>query len=252
MDKIFQRIDRFFVEFLDEIASAYAACSKVRNIEAWFRRLDDLTLARERGDATYRQIEDHVFELKVINYLNSTFPGAELTYEPTGIRREGRNCDLGAKREGREHLIEIKSFHPEPHRKRVPVERIAPNNKVHMDEESYHSYQATRGHLIDVVYETEQKFTNYSAGPVAVLAVPDGFHLNREDLRDVVYIYRNGGPRPDDPLGPMTMHNLRGQFAGSISEFWALPFPQESFACPDDEAPTVVGPRMHDDRGIEI
>ncbi|HJX10550.1 MAG TPA: hypothetical protein VJ733_08610 [Candidatus Binatia bacterium] len=252
MDKIFQRIDRFFMEFLAEMETAYDACSNVSNIEAWYRRLDELTLARERGDATYRQIEDHVFELKVINYLNLSFLGVELTYEPLGIRPEGRNCDLGAKREGREHLIEIKSFHPEPYRKRVPTKRIAPTTKVHMDEESYHAYQATRGHLIDVVYETEQKIANYVSGPVAVLAVPDGFHLNREDLRDFVYIYRNGRPRYDDPLGPMTMHNLRGRFSGSIKEYWAMPFPQESFACHNDKAPAVIGALINEDRDITI
>lgn len=234
------------------MASAYSACSNVNNIDAWFRRLDELTLSREHGTGTYRRIEDHIFELKVTHYLNSSFPGVALTYEPEGIHANGRNCDLAATRGGKRYLIEVKSFHPEHRRRTIPVERIAPNNNVVMDEESYHSYQATRGHLIDVVYETEAKIANYEPGAVTVLAVPDGFHLNGEDLRDFVFIYRNNRPRPDDPLGPMTMHNLRGTFLGAINEFWAMPFPQESFYCSGDEAPTVIAPLMHEDRPVAI
>lgn len=252
MDKIFKRIDRFFAGFLEELASAYASCSNVRNIDTWFRRLDELTLARERGNATYRQIEDHIFELKVIYWLISSFPNTTLTYEPIGINAGGRNCDLAANREGRDYLIEIKSFHPEHRRRAIPVERIAINNNIVMDQELYHSYQATRGHLIDVVYDTEQKIANYQPGPVTVLAVPDGFYLDAEDLRDFVFIYRNNSPRPDDPLGPMTMHNLRDPFSGTINQFWAMPFPQESFKCKGDDVPMVIMPRKPEDHLITI
>ena len=139
MDEILSRIDRFSPRFLEDIASAFAACSNVNNIVAWFRRFDELTLAREHGTATYRQIEDHIFELKVIHYLNSFFPGVVLTYEPKGIDPGGRNCDLAANREGKRYLIEIKTFHPELRRRGIPVEHITANNKVVMDEESYHS-----------------------------------------------------------------------------------------------------------------
>jgi hypothetical protein len=252
MDEIFKRINRFPPGFLNDIASAYAACSNVANIRKWFRRLDELTLGRELGNVTYRRIEDHIFELKVINYLNYSFPSIAMTYEPVGISTDGPNCDLEAKCVVNDYLIEIKSFHSERRCKQIPVERIAVNNIVVMDGESYHSYQATRGHLMDVVYETEEKLANYSGTHITVLAVPDGFYLNSEDIRAFVYIYRYNRPRPDDALGPMTMHNLCEAFAGSINEFWAMPFPQESFECPNDRRPTVIGALMTEDRPVAI
>jgi hypothetical protein len=121
-----------------------------------------------------------------------------------------------------------------------------------MDGESYHTYQATRGHLIDVTYETEEKVLNYPQVDVTVLALPVGFHLDEEDVRDFVHIYRHGRPRPDDPLGPMTVHNLRDPFAGTIGEFWTLPFPQEGFAFEGEDAPRVIAPRIHDDMPINV
>jgi hypothetical protein len=251
MDEILNRIDRFSLGFLEQIASAYSSCSNVKNLDAWCRRLDELTLALQRGTATYRQIEDHVFELKVINYLNTTFLGVGLAYEPQGINANGRNCDLSANFTGH-YLIEIKSFHPESRQRAIPVEHVAPNNNVVMDDVSYHYYQATRGHLIDVVLATEDKIANYLPGFKTVLAVPDGFYLHAEDLRDFVFIYRNGRPRPDDPLGPMTIHNLRRQFSGTIAEFWAMPFPQQSFCHAHDRVPRVIGPLARDDRPVAI
>jgi hypothetical protein len=252
MDEIYSRIDRFFLGFLEQIAAAYASSSNVENLEAWYHRLDELTLALQRGTATYRQIEDHIFELKVMHYLTTTFPGLGLVYEPQGIDANGRNCDLSGKFADRHYLIEIKSFHPESRQRAVPVEYIAPNNNVVMDDVSYHYYQATRGHLIDVVLATEDKIANFQPGSKTVLAVPDGFYLRAEDLRDFVFIYRNGRPRADDPLGPMTMHNLRKPFSGAISEFWAMPFPQQSFYCTHDRLPKVIGPLARDDRPVAI
>jgi hypothetical protein len=252
MDEIYTRMDRFSARFLQQIASAYAACSNAKNLGTWHHRLDELTLALQRGTATYRQIEDHIFELKVIQYLNSTYPGVELTYEPQGMDANGHNCDVSASLAGRRYLIEIKSFHPELRQRTIPIEYIAPNNHVVMDDETYHSYQATRGHLIDVVYATEDKVSNYREGFHTVLAVPVGFHLDAEDLRDFVFIYRNGRPRGDDPLGAMTMHNLREKFSGAINDFWAMPFPQQSFCCPPGQTPTVIGPLKRDDRPVAL
>jgi len=252
MHEIYTRIDRFSLEFLEQIGAAYAASSNVKNLDTWYRRLDELTLALQRGTATYRQIEDHIFELKVIQYLNVTFPGIGLVYEPQGIVANGRNCDLSANFGGRDYLIEIKSFHPESRQRAIPAEHIAPNNNVVMDGVSYHYYQATRGHLIDVVLATEDKITNYQPQFKTVLAVPDGFFLHTEDLRDFVFIYRNNRPRADDPLGPMTMHNLRREFSGAITEFWAMPFPQQSFDCTHNRMPTVIAPFARDDRPVAI
>ena len=67
-----------------------------------------------------------------------------------------------------------------------------------------------------------------------------------------MFIYRNGQPRPDDPLGPMTMHNLGSPFKGTIDQFWAFPFPQESFSLETDKEATVVASLMHHDKKLEL
>jgi hypothetical protein len=121
-----------------------------------------------------------------------------------------------------------------------------------MNGESYHTYQATRGHLIDVTRHTEQKFENYVGDFISVLAVQDGFYLDVEDFRDFVFLYKNGFPRPDDPLGPMTLHNMSKPFKGIIDQFWAFPFPQESFDLEIDKEATIVEPLMHQDRKVEL
>ncbi len=252
MEEIFKRVERFHSQFLDELEAVYKDCSGVNNIQAWYNRLDQLSAALERGDGTYRQIEDHIFELKVINYLLKAFPGSEMTYEPKGIDASGKDCDLEVKYDEKRFLVEFKSFHPEWKSTPIPQEHIAENNNVIMDGECYHSYQATRGHLIDVTYHTEEKLENYDGEFISVLAVPDGFHLNIEDLRDFVFIYRNGTHRPDDPLGPMTLHNLKQPFKGSIDQFWAVPIPQDSFSLKKDEEVMVVKPLMHEDEKLEL
>jgi hypothetical protein len=252
MEEIFKRVERFHSLFLEELEAAYTDCQHVTNILSWFNRLDELTKALARGDGTYRQVEDHIFELKVANYLLKTFPGCVITYEPKGVRHEGKNCDLEIRFGSVRYLLEVKCFHPEWEKAKIPAQHIAENNEVIMDGESYHTYQATRGHLLDVTRHAEEKIENYNQPFTSVLAVPDGFHLNIEDLRDFVFIYRHGRPRPDDPLGPMTMHNLDQPFKGTIDQFWAFPFPQESFSLEPNSHATVVAPLMHHDTEVEL
>jgi hypothetical protein len=119
-----------------------------------------------------------------------------------------------------------------------------------MDERSYHSYQATRGHLMDVIYQAEEKIKNYDGEFISVLAVPEGFYVHIEELRDFVFIYRHGKLRPDDPLGNMTMHNMKRPFEKTINQFWAFPLPQTSFALENDKVVTIVAPLASQD--IEI
>jgi hypothetical protein len=168
-------------------------------------------------------------------------------YEPPGRVANGRNVDLELCLDDERVLIEAKCFHPSDQEAEIPEAYIAPNNTVIMDPVTYHAFQATRGHLIDVTFETESKLANYDRPYTSVLAVPDGFHLGLEEFRDFVAIYRHGRPRPDDPLGTMTMHNLRGPFGGTIDQFWALPFPQESFDFRGDREPTIVAPTRNND-----
>lgn len=239
---------------MTELAVAYQDCWNVGNIKSWLDRFDQLTDALDWGDSTYRQVEDHIFELKVINHLFKAFPGCKIIYEPKGTNKNGKDCDLEIMYKGQRYLVEIKSFHPEWKKAKteIPTEYIAENNTVIMDGASYHTFQATRGHVIDVTHHTEQKLENYEGAYISVLAVPDGFHLNIEDLRDFVFIYRNGYPRVDDPLGPMTIHNIKDPFKGTINQFWAFPFPQESFALDNGKEVTVVAPLIHNDEKLEL
>lgn len=250
MKNIFSRIGRFHLQFLEEIETAYRDCRDITNISSWFGRFDDLTQAVERGRGTYRQVEDHIFELKIANYFLKSFPGCLIVYEPQGVRQKGKNCDLEIHYGDVRYLLEVKCFHPEWEKAKIPKKYIAENNEVIMDGESYHTYQATRGHLIDVARHTEEKIENYDRPFTSVLAVPDGFHLSIEDLRGFVFIYYHGRSRPDDPLGPMTMHNLDQSFNRTIDQFWAFPFPQESFLIEQGRNATVVAPLMSHDTEV--
>jgi hypothetical protein len=69
MEEIFKRVKRFPKNFLEELETAFVSCASVSNIGSWYKKLDQLTCAIEKGTGTYRQAEDHIFELKVINYL---------------------------------------------------------------------------------------------------------------------------------------------------------------------------------------
>ena len=252
MDEIFNRVSRFCSDFLDEVRGAYDSCSNVTRVNQWYNRFDQLARAVTDGTGTYRQVEDHIFELKVMNFINSSFSESTLSYEPAGTTQDGKNCDIEVIYRDFRFLIELKSFHPDWKPAPIPEQHVAENNKIMMDGECYHTYQATRGHLIDVTRHTEEKISNYDGEFTSVLAVPVGFHLNIEDLRDFVFIYRHGQPRPDDPLGPMTMHNINEPFKQNIEQFWAFPFLQTSFSLEPEKSVMTVSPLKCDDRVLDL
>lgn len=252
INRTLKLLERFDAEFLVEIETAYCDCRDVLNISSWFARLQELARALEKGFGTYRQVEDHVFELKIINHLFKAFDGCIVTYEPKGLQAQGKNCDVEIKYGNARYILEVKCFHPEWKKTEIPRKHIPENHLIAMDDEYYHTYQATRGHLIDVTRNTEEKIKNYGQPYTSVLAVPWGFHLNIEDFRDFVYIYRNFSYRQDDPLGPITMHNLTEPFNGTIDQFWVFPFPQESFSLEEGKVATVVAPFKRDDTEVTI
>ncbi|MBT3581142.1 hypothetical protein HN511_02460 [bacterium] len=252
MEKIFTRLERFPSQFLKELDVVYRDCKHVTNISSWDTRLDQLTSALAKKKGTYRQVEDHIFELKIINHLLKSFPDCVITYEPKGVIQDGKKCDLEINYQDKRYLVEAKCFHPEWEKAKIPKQHIAKNNTVIMPGELYHAYQATRGHLVAETRDTEQKFTNYDGKFISVLAIPEGFHLDIEDFRDFVFIYREGKPRTDDPLGPMTMHNLGGPFEGTIDQFWTFPFLQENFLLEANKKIKIIDPLMHLDKNLEL
>lgn len=236
------RLIRFPESFKDEIEAAIQKCKGVSHFNAWLKRFDQLTNGIANEAVTYRQVEDHVFELKVICFLLDTKDDVKITYEPKGIDPNGKDCDLLAETKNCKYLIELKCTHPEMRDGKIPREHITNNNKLFMSGGYYHLFQSVRGHLMDVTKHTEEKIDNYGKGYKTVLATINGFHLNIEDLRDFVFIYRLNAHRPDDPLGRMTMHNLKEPYKRTIDEFWALPFYQDSFDFKPDIKPTIVAP----------
>ena len=120
MDKILKRIDRFNSEFLKETETAYQNCTNISNIQFWYARFDQLTNAVEHGVGKYRQAEDHIFELKVLNYLLKSFPHCEFTYEPKGMNHNGMDCDFECKYCEKRYLVEVKSFHPNSKKAKIP------------------------------------------------------------------------------------------------------------------------------------
>jgi hypothetical protein len=237
---------------MDQVGHALDCCASVKDIRQWIDRFDELTRAVEAGKGNYRQVEDHVFELKVINYINRGWPEFGIKYQPKGMNREGKNCDLAVVGNEFQYLIELKAFHPKSEEKLIPREYVQEGNILIMDGRIYHDYQAVRGHLIDVTFDTERKFANYEGNCVRVLGLSVGYYLSVEDLRDFVAIYKYGWPRLDDPLGAMTMHNLRYPFEGSIAEFWAFPFCQIGFSFEDGDAVVVVEAMKAGDRPIRM
>ena len=252
MDDILNKLDKFPSKFRIEINDAYLNCECIKHISSWLVRFKKLTNGIENKSKVYRQLEDHIFELKVMNYLINSFPGCKIIYEPKGTVLKGKNCDLDIRYQNRRYLVEIKCFHPDQKSKSVPKKHISKGNIVLMDNDIYHSYQATRGHLLDITYQSEEKFKNYNGNFISVLAVPDGFYLDIEDFRDFVYIYRKNEPRADDPLGKMTMHEMSSSFEGIINQFWAFPFPQCSFSLKEGKDVKVVAPLSVDDIKLKL
>ena len=105
-----------------------------------------------------------------------------------GSYQKGKTAIWKLDFKNRRYLVEIKCFHPDQKSKSVPKLHISENNVALMDNKTYHSCQATRRHLLDITYHSEEKFKNYSDNFISVLSAPDCFHLDIEDLRDFVYI----------------------------------------------------------------
>jgi len=251
MSEISERMPNFPSDFIEEVETIYDKCSSIDNISSWYKTFDSLSKSIGSGQGKYRQTESHIFELKVINLIRDSNPDAIIIYEPVGNDPKGKNCDLLV-RGLQEYLIELKSFHPDTKVAPIPYEHITEGNEIIMDGHSYHDYQAVRGHLIDVTYDTEEKLENYNDEHINVIGLLLGFYLHIEDLRDFVTIYRTRKYRFDDPLGKMTLHNLNEKFAGNIHEFWGFPFQQVGFSLEREKSAVSVAILEKNDKKIQI
>ena len=251
MSEYSKRMPNFPTDFIEEVETIYDQCSDVDNISSWFTTFDSLSKSIESGQGKYRQMENHIFELKVINFIRNENPDATIIYEPTGNNPEGKNCDLLVKGQ-QNYLIELKSFHPDTKVTPIPYEHITEGNELIMDGHSYHNRQAVQGHLIDETYDTEEKMKNYDDNYIKVMGVLLGFYLHLESVRDFVTIYRTGKYRSDDAFGKMTVFNLSKDFIGNINEFWGFPFQQVSFSLEREKTAVSVAILQRDDKKLEI
>ncbi len=89
-------------------------------------------MAVEREKVTYRLLENHIFELKVINYIQNIWPESQIVYEPQGINKDSKNCDLLVQKNNK-YLIELKSFHPQHKPTPIPYDHITKGNEIIMD-----------------------------------------------------------------------------------------------------------------------
>jgi hypothetical protein len=186
-----------------------------------------------------------------MNFIKTSFPDCHIIYEPRGSQKNRKTVDLLVS-SSRSYLIELKSFHPKPKWATIPYEHITENNELIMDGHTYHDHQAVRGHLIDETFDIEEKIESYEADYITVMGVLLGFYLHLEDLRDFVTIYRTGRYRRDDPLGKMTVYNMKRSFKGNIDEFWGFPFYQTSFDLETGSEAVKVSLRKGEDEPILI
>lgn len=174
---------------------------------------------------------------------------AEITYEPAGQLGD-KTCDLLLQVGTESLLVELKTVQPIDQETRIPYEHITPGNRVIMDPVLYHHFQASRGHLLDMAFDVEEKLACYDAPRHGVMAVWLNFYLDMEGYRDFVALY-GGQPRVDDPLAVMSIHELCGRnFAGTIDQFWGFPFRQRDFGLDRGERVSSIGPTASGDLGI--
>ena len=242
---------RLPMDFVEEIDLVFNKLQSVHNISRWLKKFDSLSRAIESGNGKYRDIENHIFELKVINHIQKLNPDANITYEPPGRDRQGKNCDLLVEA-NQSYLVELKSFNPDTKATPIPYQHITEGNELIMDGYSYHNRQSVQGHLIDVTYDTEDKIENYQDGHITIFGVYIGFYLHIESLRDFITIYRTGKPRYDNGFGKMTVFNIRDEFKGTIEEFWGFPFEQVSFSLEHGKKALSVSLKQSMDKEVNI
>ncbi len=239
------------MDFVEEIDLIFNKLQSVHNISRWQKKFDSLSRAIESGNVKYRDIENHIFELKVINHIQKLNPDARITYEPPGIDKKGKNCDLLVEA-NQSYLVELKSFNPDTKSTPIPYQHITEGNELIMNGHSYHDRQSVQGHLIDVTYDTENKIENYKNGYITVLGVYIGSYLDTESFRDFITIYRTGQHRYDDGFGKMTLFNLKEKFKGTIKEFWGFPFEQVGFYLEQNKKVLNVSLKPSMDKEVDI
>lgn len=257
IDSALDTLSKLPPTYRDEIKSNFHYLELVENSSRWRKTFVSISqsLDHKRKRGSYKQVEDHIFELKVMSFLISSIPQIKLCYEPLGLDRDAKRVDLSIQKENKTYLIELKAFHPIWKSTEIPQKYITENNEVCMDGNTYHGFQAVREHLMDMAFGVEDKIMNYPSNSITVMGVSLDFHLDIEDFRDFVAHYKLKRHRFDDPLGKMAEHklcSLNRQYRYTIDSFWGFPFEQTSFYFRNDEDAVCVASYVEDDVPIKL
>lgn len=215
--------------YIVEVAQHRSLLKGIDGARAWTSRL--LRILRGSSGQLHRDVEAHLFELKVMCWIARNRAESDMRYEPEGIDPQGKRVDLlvGGKQSW---LLELKTFRPDDYSGTIPLDHVPRRNILLMSGDEYHRFQAVRGHLIDEVLDFESKASNYARGPRLAFGVLCDFYLPLEKYRDFVAFYMTGRGAPHDALGIMAAHKMTSQhafFSRTISAFWAFRFPKLSF-----------------------
>jgi len=179
----------------------------------------------------YVELDTLLFELKAISYLLSEYSSDSLEYEPSGDNPQGKRVDLRLGTDSESQLVEFKTTNPQVKEGRVPVEHFSANT-LQADPMCYNWLSGARSHLLEYLVDAENKSLNYSGSQGAILCVYKNFYIEEDELEALWQFYLTGVPRADDAFGGMMQYEMNRKglhFSNSITELWALSFPQYGF-----------------------
>lgn len=185
----------------------------------------------EHPGSAYVELDGALFEFRTIRLLNRRSSIHSLRYEPEGVEISGKRIDLSFEANGLMHALELKSTNPQSVQRRIPHEKFSANT-LFTNELYYGWLSSARSHLVEFLYDTEQKLANYRPFDRTILAIYENFFVEEDELFSLWWYYRNQTPFAGDALGRMMAYEAKQKnfrFNLTIDELWGLPFSQFGF-----------------------
>ena len=239
--------------FLKSILRESEHLKDVTQGERWCKRFCDLTRRVASVENWDRQVEDHVFELKVISFISDVLGPASWKLEYESQPTHGvKNVDLKLDINGRSYLIEVKCVHPpfwsEKGTATSTLDRpIIPNEINDVTVRS-------RKRLIERVSDAEAKMASYEIDEsLKILAISVNAQLRVFELETFAQYYYTGEFSLEDELADQTRRYVKDQgiaFAHSLDAFWSFRY-QSNLSIELRDAPRTFGPdgsggRLHE------
>lgn len=207
---------------------------RIKNLHERIYRIKDAGNPHPGG--LYVELDTLLFELKAIAFFSGETSLHDFEYEPVGNDRKGKSVDLRFFEGGMQYLVELKATNPHTKESRIPVEHFSADT-LHANPMYYNWISSSRSHLLEFLFDTEKKLSNYSDKHIGVLCVYKNFYIEEDELEALWHFYVTGTPHPGDAFGDMMQHELQRkgiEFGGSIDKLWALSFPQYGFDLLED------------------